>query len=206
MQSRIDDLVKRSGRSQRDVSTAAGLSPGAVNDILKNADRSPSVSTIQKLAGQLGVSVSYLIEGERPNRDVDGFSEPMVEPWAPPPSGGQRPDLKRDLTAIARELAPHARHPALFKLNFGLPDFGHLTGDILIVDLNRRAKDGDIVVATVTDLSTGAGSTIVRRLFSPYLISARLDEEQPVILADGARTVIMGIVCASFRAPDIENS
>lgn len=200
---RIRETRQRQGRSAHEVSVAAGLSKNTVWELETGPRRSPSVKNLQAIARALGVSDVWLMHGDRRNSAGTGFSESMAKPWAPPPPSGERPDRAFDHKAFLRALAPRARHASTFRLSVSLFDFGLIAGDVLIVDLNGKAVDGDIVLANVADLTTGNANTIVRRLFSPYLVSARLDEPDPVILADGTRTQIMGVVCASFRAPQI---
>ncbi len=195
LQDRLREAIERSGRSHRDVSLAAKLNPGMVNDILTNPDRSPNVRNLQKIAGVLGVSTAWLIEGDTKR---DSVSEPAATPWDGAPRDGATTQQ-----ALMRALAPNTRQPAAYRLNLSLPDFGYIAGDVLIIDLKGKAQDGDIVIARMADLSTGESQTLVRRLFSPYLISARVDEPHPVVIADGSRTSVIGVVAAMVRAPQM---
>lgn len=187
------------------LSLKAKLSKNTVTQLEKDPKRSPTVENAISLADALGVSLSYLAlgEDESPKRLGD---QNQATAWAPPTSGGERPDLDDSRRRLPQTLAPNAREPALFKLSVTFGDLGYRKGDVVVVDLKRQAKDGDIVLARVMDLSDGSSTVILRRLFSPFLISAGLDENMPVIVADGSRTVIMGVVAASFRAPQLDHS
>lgn len=201
---RIAHVRGQLNRSAREVSLAAGLSPNTVSELEKDPNRSPSVKTLKAIADQLRVSDVWLMNGDTDNHGPAGFSESDAVSWSGPPIPGvPQSQSEAALQRTIRSLAPSARHPSTLKLRRNMPDFGLVAGDVLVIDLNSKAADGDVVVANVTDLTTGSGVTIVRRLFSPYLIAASITEREPSILADGTRTSIMGVVKASFRAPDI---
>ena len=200
---RIRDVRRKQGRSALDVSLAAGVSKNTVWELERDPSRSPSVANLRAIAKALGVSEVWLMNGERSNSERAGFHESDAAPWTPPPAKGTRPDQAVDTRVLFKMLAPTARSPATFKLAHSLPDFALMSNDILIVDMNSRAEDGDLVLATATDMQNATQTSIVRRLFKPYLISARLDEANPVLLADGSVVQIRGKVCASFRSPDV---
>jgi transcriptional regulator with XRE-family HTH domain len=199
---RLKLLREKAGLSATALSLKANLSKNTVSQLEDDPDRSPSVQNAINLAKVLGVSFSYLALGEEdtvrtPERD-------QATPWTPPSGGGERPDLDECRRKLPQTMAPNAREPALFKLNITVTELGYRSGDIIVVDLKKTAKDGDIVLAKVMDLSDGSSSLIVRRLFSPFLISSALDEQLPMIVADGARTTILGVVAASFRTPQLD--
>lgn len=185
------------------LSDKAGLSKNSVSQIEANPDRSPSVENVASLARVLGVPFSYLALGEDDSAK-QVYRDEAIQ-WVPPAAGGERPDLDDARRRLAQTLAPRAREPLLYKLSVTVATFGYLKGDVLVVDMKRPAKDGDIVLAQMMDLSDGSSSIIVRRLFSPFLISPSQDEPNPVIVADGARTKVTGVVAASFRAPQLDH-
>lgn len=194
---RLEEIVSRSGRSRRDISIAAGLAPGTLNDILKNRGRSPSVANLTAIAAVLGISPAWLLDGSSDN--LRGLSESEVESWTPPERSGERPDL--DHKQLARLLAPTARHPATMRININAPGAGLVAGDVIVIDINTPSEAGDIVVAQVTDLSSGEAATVLRVNLPPYLVP--LDFKGETLMADGVRTAIMGRIVASFRAPQI---
>ncbi len=77
---------------------------------------------------------------------------------------------------------------------------GYLPGDVLIVDLNQVAADGDVVCAQVYDRS-GNAETLFRILERPFLVAATL-ERRPTkpLLVDDEQIVIRGVVVASVRS------
>lgn len=200
---RLKILREKAGLSASALSKKADLSKNSVSQIEDNPSRSPSVDNVAKLASALGVSFSYLALGleEEISRGKDVS---QATPWTPPTAGGERPDLEDARRKLPQTLAPSAREPSLYKLRISIATFGYMQGDVLVVDLRRPAKDGDVVLAQMMDLADGSSSIIVRRLFSPFLISPALEEPNPVIVADGARTKVIGVVAASFRAPQLD--
>lgn len=200
---RLKNLREKAGLSALALSEKAGLGKNTVKQLEDNPDRSPSVDNAISLARVLGVSFSYLALGDEAE-PTQKRTKDQTEPWTPPTAGGERPDLDECRRRLPQTMAPNAREPALYRLNSTLREFGYRRGDIIVVDLKKPAKDGDIVLSRVMDLSDGSSSLIVRRLFSPFLISAELDEPMPMIVADGARTTVLGVVAASFRAPQLD--
>jgi len=187
---RLQSALQRSGRSNRNVSLGAGLNAGTVTDILANPDRSPSIDNVIAIARELGTSAAWLITGEGTN-EPPGFSDSDVAVWTPQKPGGQRPDLIDTTQKLVRTLAPEARSPSSFRLSRDIPGLNLEADDILNIDSKRPAQNGEMVVATVVDLGSGSGNTVVRLLLSPYLVEPDKSRGE-VLLNDGARTVIMG--------------
>lgn len=200
-QNRLQQAVTRSGKSPRDISLSAGLSPGTVSELLKNEHRSPSVKNLRAIARVLGTSFIWLAEGTRPNERPAGLSENEVTPWMPPKRSGRLPDATADSQALVRLLAPRARQTSVTRTGALL--FGILPGDLLVIDLKAPARDGDIVLATVADLNTGFATTILRKLATPYLLSPDPQDAGAPVVADGNRTVIMGPIVAVARSRDL---
>ena len=70
--SRLLRVIDASGRSDREISTAAGLGVNAVNE-LRNTDKQPSVDRVLKIASVLGVSLSFLFLGREASPEEDEF-------------------------------------------------------------------------------------------------------------------------------------
>ena len=64
---RVRTLRKERGLSQRELADSAGLSPNAISLIERN-EISPSVATLQRLAGAFDVRMSYFFVTEAPTR------------------------------------------------------------------------------------------------------------------------------------------
>ncbi len=60
---RLRSLRKERELSQRELAEMAGLSPNAIS-LIERDEISPSIATLQRLAGALGVKMSYFFEAE----------------------------------------------------------------------------------------------------------------------------------------------
>ena len=76
-----------------------------------------------------------------------------------------------------------------------LERIGFLPGDIVIVDLGRRAEAGDAVCAQVYDWRRAAAETVMRLYEPPYLVAASLDEglRRPLVV-DNEQVIIKGVL------------
>ena len=201
-QDRLRQAVNRSNRSPREISLAAGVSPGTISELLRDPDRSPSVKNLQAVAQELGVSFVWLTEGTEAGTPPRGFAMSVADPWEPKPSG-ERPDLHTPAEVLIKAVTPRARRGSTWRAKASAPLFGILTDDVLIVDLKRAAREGDIVLATVADLVTGAARTVLRKLATPYLLSPDPADKQAALVVDGVRTAVMGPVIAVLRSGDL---
>lgn len=77
---------------------------------------------------------------------------------------------------------------------------GYLPGDIVIVDLNEKARPHDVVCAEVFDWRTMRTMTVFRIYEAPFLIAASGDAEllKPFVVDDDA-VAIRGVVAGSVR-------
>jgi transcriptional regulator with XRE-family HTH domain len=203
---RIRLTREKAGKSAREVSIAAGLSPGTVQAIESNPNKSPRLENVQSIAEVLGVSLSFLAEGKVSNSRVDGFNESDAEPFIPRPPAGQRPDLVDPHRQLPQILAPSGRQLATFRLRSSMPGFALMPGDVLVVDFKTPAKAGDLVLANVADLALGSASTVLRRFLPPYLVANDATSDSVPLVVDNHRTSIVGRVAASFRAPQLSSS
>jgi transcriptional regulator with XRE-family HTH domain len=87
-----------------------------------------------------------------------------------------------------------------------LENGGYLPGDLLIVDLNSQAHDGDVVCVQIYDRN-GKAETAFRIFEKPYLVAASSDPalRRPILL-DGDRAIIRGVVVASLRPRTPQNT
>jgi transcriptional regulator with XRE-family HTH domain len=77
---------------------------------------------------------------------------------------------------------------------------GIIPGDILVIDQNRRPKNGDIVIAQISDLVTGSAETVMRHYQAPFLVthSAKMGPTRPEQV-DEDRVIIMGVRAGLIR-------
>lgn len=180
------------------VSERAGLHNSTIRKILKGDEtRAPRMDTAEKIAAALGTTVDA-IRAYKPGGSLErpappparGFSEDPVAPWTPPPN---QPDP-------IGMLAPHGRNVALYRLGLSVPTAGLCRGDILAVDLGTLPKDGDTILAGITDLVAGTTRTEVRRFFDGLAVSTEPGSEHPVLRISGDGTVVWrGTVAGMMR-------
>ena len=132
--SRLRELRVKSGRSQQDLSRAAGLSKNMVQQLEAGSLKSTSIDNAMKLARALGVPITELVGGGQIEHNSHGFEEPALAPWKLPQYHGERPDLIDSTQRLIRTLAPKARTPATFRLAQDYLGFSLLSGDVVIID------------------------------------------------------------------------
>ena len=74
------------------------------------------------------------------------------------------------LNALMHALCADAAHPATYRLLRSEIGAGLLAGDIVLVDIGRQPKPGDLVLVTKNDPDTDTQETVLRRFAPPYLI------------------------------------
>lgn len=81
-----------------------------------------------------------------------------------------------------------------------LDGIGVMPGDIIIIDMNARAKTGDVVLATVIDPMAGSTEAVMRLYQKPFITthSLRLGPGRPEHVDDD-RISIVGVMIATIR-------
>lgn len=62
--------IKASGKSQREVSLAAGMGPGYVHSLLKE-NKDPTVDHLLRVCDAAGISLYYVLSGVQIGRDTE---------------------------------------------------------------------------------------------------------------------------------------
>lgn len=92
----LTELIRRSGMNNRSVALLAGLSPTAARDIITGKSANPQLSTLESLAGALGVGVESIVGGDAERRPAGPIAgEPGLGTGGPPGEDG-------DFVAIPR--------------------------------------------------------------------------------------------------------
>lgn len=127
---------------------------------------------------------------------ASGFSESDAAPFI-----GQK-DEERRVTEMGKCLGQRAGVDIWRVNNAAMALAGFLPGDFLLVDTlaAERARPHDTVIAQIYNWTSGAASTVLRRLEPPVLVAASLDPDcQGVHVVDGNNVVVKGRVVASWR-------
>lgn len=69
---RIEEAVRKDGRSLRDISLAAGLSHGYLHGILRD-NKEPTLDRFVRICAELGLSVSYAMMGARVSPETEAI-------------------------------------------------------------------------------------------------------------------------------------
>lgn len=124
-------------------------------------------------------------------KQLPGFGESEAAPY-----DSRTDERLPEWVHVAIEAARGHRNgvEAWIMKGWSLDLLGILPGDILIIDQNKRPRAGNIICAQLTDLSTGATETVMRRYEPPFIYShsAKLGFMRPEQV-DDERCVIMGV-------------
>lgn len=191
--------------SETEVSRAAGSA-----DMIRNWRRavadgksiSPRHDSLVGIAKRLGVPVAWLIgeddsdpppaaEAESrhlmPKNSSSGFSED-ASPYQVLPQAPRDGDT--DQTALLRAIyGRRAVQPSALKLIVSLPTFGLQEGDILVIDLGRLPRSGEIAVVSVFDDQTAISATMIMRIAEPWLMHGDTPGRAMLRLDDPTLTV-----------------
>ena len=148
-----------------------------------------SQKTLDAIAALSGIPVHQM-----PNGRAHGFSEPEATPY-------DFAETERGFDAAIRLLCQERNGRVPWEMrSWGLDGRGIVPGDVLLLDLNRKPKSGDIVCAQVYDWS-GAGTQTVFRIFDPpFLVmnTTKIDPDKPRVV-DDENVVIKGTVFSVLR-------
>ena len=183
-------LAHRRWRPSR-LAKEAGVDHSTLSKFLNDPSNTAQLNTltVEKLEAAGGIR-AY---DTAPPRPVAGLAEGEAEPFIGQTMQTGLTDLLRTLTGQANGLDPWIMRSR------ALEGEGYMPGDILLVDLNASARDGDVVCAQVYDRA-GRAETVMRVFEAPYLVSATTDRQmRKPLLVDNEHVVIRGVVNASLR-------
>lgn len=183
-------IRERTGWSWSKIATAAGVARSTVTNAANDPDY-PNVmgtTTITKISRATGIPPPVLPTGL--DDRAAGLAEPEAVPYRI--AGTSHDALIEAYTAASASLVPWELRTRALELA------GYLPGDIVILDMNARPADGDVVCAQVYDFAASQAKTIWRRYQAPYLLAASTETELPV-RADDKTAAIKGVVVLSIR-------
>jgi transcriptional regulator with XRE-family HTH domain len=185
----IEMVLQRTGWSQTDLASRAGLDPSTLSRFLSKGRDGHALraNTIQRIATASGVAFGDFAP-------VHGMAESEAEPY----------DFKNDdrRSDAIRALTGHRKNIDAWSLNSrALENLGYLPGDILLVGLSETPLAGDVVCAQIYDWTKGSAETVFRLYQPPALVGASNDFTllKPYILGDNT-VVVKGVVLHSLRS------
>lgn len=193
----IGPALARKKMSQVELANRIGVSKGFVSEMISGKKR-PSTDTLEAIALALGVGVSDLYEDRgsftyelTPDGGHAGLSE------ARPAEFIGRKNILSD--AITNLISPDIRHQMHYVATKSLFSFAIQAGDILVVELQHKAKTGDLVIATIADPQTDTSKTVVRRLYGTVLAPSDT-QTPPVDLSENDQSAaILGTIEGLIR-------
>lgn len=186
--SRVEERLSTIGMSAAEASRQATGSPDLIRNWSRRDKGGPSATSLAKLAPILGVTVGWLMDGET-DRQVTGMSEDAAS-FTPKP--GSHNPIAEIFTSSGQNVAMTHR------VSVAMPAFGMLPGDLLVCDLSRLPRPGELAIATVTDEEAGSAISLVRRYLPPWLLSGELTSdpklERTDLLGVTIRYPIVGVI------------
>lgn len=187
----IEAMVKATGLTRTEIARRARVSPSTISKFENDVDNIAQLEqvTVEKLSLASGVDFwTYdadhprlgLHEGEARPFLQDGYDDAIARAVDAFRAGGNAVDAWQ-LRSSALELA------------------GYLPGDVLLVDLNAKPEDGDVVCAQVYD-RFGRAETQFRLFQRPFVVAASISRDafRPQIV-DEDRVIIRGVVIGLVR-------
>jgi hypothetical protein len=175
----------------------AKISPSTLSKFLagSRADHLLNSHTIAKLGRAAGYAFPDAPELGAPR----SLAESDALPYRPDDSV-QDDAFVASLSVLCR--GHNGRDPWIMSSS-ALAEIGILPGDIMVVDLNETAREGDIVC--VQSYSGGSVATVFRVYRHPFLIGAGPGARLP-LLSDGRSAQIRGVVIGTYRRRGVPES
>ena len=85
---------------------------------------------------------------------------------------------------LRRIFGSRASTPATFSILQSLPAFALLAGDVLLCDMSRAPRPGEIAIVSVIDDQAGIALTTLRRFAPPFLLDGDFSAQPPMRIDD----------------------
>jgi len=178
-------ILEHKGVKASRAAKEAGVNPGTLNKFLGDPLNAARLNTytIEKLEKYGGIPPFETGPVDVPR----GFEEGEATPYDAAPGSPMA-------AAIAAIKGGRNGVDPWILNSRALEHAGYFPGDVLMIDLNRTAEDGDIVVAQIYD-RVGRAETVMRIYEHPYLIAATSDKDlmRPA-LVDNKTVQIRGVM------------
>jgi DNA-binding transcriptional regulator YdaS (Cro superfamily) len=179
-------LATRKHGAQRELADAIGLKPDMMSKVM--------AGTRQISAAEAARIAEFFRRDQLPPQNVEpslGFAESQAEPWLPP----QDIDANNPIPSLMKS----AEHGQTYRITRASPAFAFLKGDILVIDLKRPPKDGDVILVGLTDTTTSQTVTLVRRYQAGFGITPDAGEPAQVIQLNTEKAAWRGTITSMFR-------
>jgi transcriptional regulator with XRE-family HTH domain len=186
---RLKELRERAGLSVRAMAQRVGMSSSGYSHY-----ETPSRFKDHYLPMAVAMQIARALDGTQvhPDEVMDLAGSTATAPLMAPPGPGMAEsatafDFHEHPTDPADPQRPWralfgqtAATPATFMLLAAHPAFGLLQGDVLICDMARVPRPGELALVTITDEDTASSVTTLRRYLPPYLASCDISDNPPL--------------------------
>lgn len=189
--SRIDQRLRELGLSENEASRLAGRSRDAIRNWRRAANDphrrlNPTREALESVAAVLGVTPEWLLRGD----GAQGMAEPEAVPFV-----GRTPAAG---SMAGRQDLPE-RALVAYRVTRAAPGLAILRGDVIFIDIRSAAREGDLVVATLSHQADDRQVTVLRRYLPPWLVSGAADGDAPERLDNTGRAAVLGVIRAVER-------
>jgi lambda repressor-like predicted transcriptional regulator len=191
----IAGILRERGWHATDLARRAGVNQTTLTRFLNNPDHPYDLSerTRAAIARTIGLVPSTPVAAQRP--PATGFFEPDATEYdvsATP--GSEMAQMVRDYLKSRPHLSPWVL------MTGALASLGWQRGDLLMVDLNARAEDNDLVCAQIYDWPRNRAETVFRVYQTPFLMTGPENGQiQRPLMVDNQNIVIKGVVTCTIR-------
>ena len=194
----IVEVLQRTGWTQSELASRAGLDPSTLSRFLSAAvqGRALRQRTLDKIE-----SVSGLTWDSAGDKVVPAPALPVESGMAEGEASPLKFDADSSLAGIVEILGRNRKNIDPWSLNCrALEGAGFRPGDILMVALGETPLSGDVVCAQIYDWFNGRAETVFRIFEPPYLLAASADPQflRPFVVDDD-RVQVKGVVIHTIR-------
>lgn len=188
----VRTVLERTGETEYSLAKRAGLDHTTLLGFSRQEEpkRTLRRRTIEQLQAATGIPFG---DGDEPKISMDvGPTDPVSISV-----DNEAPALRQAILSLCQ--GRRNAHPWLLRGD-DLADFGYLSGDVVVVDLDEAPRDGDVVCAQVHDFQLLRARTVFRFYDGGYLLSGSVAPglRLPVPITD-RQVTIMGVVVAMLR-------
>lgn len=189
----ISAIARHLNLSPSQLALNSGMAASTLTRFLNDKSNTVGItqSTLEKVAHYSGFRPQQM-----PGRARAGMAEPDTIPFAQDNTDWP----KWVLSAVDAAKVGRNGVEAWVMKGAALDGIGVMPGDIVIIDQNERPSSGDVVLAQIVDLMTGAAETVMRLYQAPFLTthSMRLGPGRPEHV-DEDRVSIAGVRTGLIR-------
>lgn len=194
-------------RTELGLSEASVAVSGGSRDLIRNWRRSiangkgiqAKYESLSAIAAALGVDTDWLINGDTDNNATTarayGFSE-LAAPYEFQEQIVPAHSAQPSLHAI---FGKTATTPATYIITHDLPVFALLAGDVILVDLSRAPKPGELTIVSQFDDEHATSITSVFRYFPPFLQNGHSRQDEIPLRIDQPGVTVRYPVIGSMR-------